>query len=69
MNGYIAFSHNGQRAEIYANTLYDAKVAALVKFKTPKSKHHMVSVTLAETDVKMIDGKPVGTQVVHRAVD
>jgi hypothetical protein len=72
MNGYIAFSHTGKRAEIYAETLYEAKQKALDMFKPPKSKVGMVSVTLAETNVPMgADGKPLGegTQVVHRAVD
>lgn len=70
MNGYIAF-FNRQRAEVYADTLFEAKTKAIAQFKAPKSKQHMVSVTLAETDVKLdANGKPLpGTQVIHRAVD
>lgn len=68
MNGYIAFSHTGKRAEIYAETLADASRKAQDLFKPPKSKRHMVSVTLAEKDVPMnADGTPAGpgSQVTH----
>jgi hypothetical protein len=61
MNGYIAF-FNSKRAEIYANTLLEAKTKAIAQFKAPKSKQHLVSVTLAETDVQP-DGH--GKQVTH----
>lgn len=47
LNGYIAL-YNGKRAEIYAATLYDAKLQALEAFKPPRSKRHLVSVHLAE---------------------
>jgi hypothetical protein len=72
MNGYIGFSHNGKRAEIYANSLVEAKQKALDLFKPPKSKVYMVSVALAELNVPVdADGKPTGhgTQYVHSAVD
>jgi hypothetical protein len=59
MNGYIFF-YNGKRVELYADSLYDAKLKAVEHFKPPKSKQHMVHGALAE-----IDGKPV----VHTAVD
>jgi hypothetical protein len=57
MNGYVVF-YNSKRVEIYAETLYAAKVKAIEEFrktgKIPKSREHMVSVWLAEKD-----GKPV----------
>ena len=55
MNGYICF-YNGKRLEVYAETLYAAKLKAIEQFKPAKSKSHMVSVTLAEKD---------GEQVIH----
>jgi hypothetical protein len=71
MNGYIGF-FNGRRTEVYADTLYEAKTKAIAHFKPTKSKAHMVSVMLAETNVPVdAEGKPTGSgvQVVHRAVD
>lgn len=59
MHGYIGF-YNGKRVEIYADSLYQAKLKALDHFKPPKSKVHMVSVVLAEKD---------GEAVTHVAVD
>lgn len=58
--GYVAF-YAGKRTEIYAASLYAAKVAAVAYFKAPKSKAHMVTVVLAE--------RPDGTAVTHVAVD
>ena len=58
-NGYIAF-YNRQRHELYAPSLYEAKLQAIAHFKAPKSKEHMISVMLAEKD---------GQPVVHVAVD
>ena len=55
--GYIAL-YQGRRHELYAESLYAAKVAALEYFKPPKSKRHLVSVHLAE-----INGETV-TQVI-----
>lgn len=54
MNGYIAF-FNGQRAELRAESLYAAKLAAIALFKPRKSQAHMVHVELAER----ADGSPV----------
>jgi hypothetical protein len=59
MNGYIAF-YAGKKYELYAASLYNAKVQALAYFQPPKSKAHMVSVMLAE-----IDGK----EVIHTATE
>ncbi|MFK4131985.1 hypothetical protein ACI2KR_06775 [Pseudomonas luteola] len=53
MYGYIAF-FNGKRAELYADSLFDAKLKAIAHFKPAKSKQHLVSVMLAEKD-----GEPV----------
>lgn len=55
--GYIAL-YQSKRAEIYAESLYAAKMQALEHFKPPKSKRHLVSVHLAE-----VDGETV-TQVI-----
>ena len=55
--GYIAL-YQGRRTELYATSLYAAKMAALEFFKPPKSKRHLVSVHLVE-----IDGETV-TQVI-----
>lgn len=57
--GYVAF-YNGKRHELYAPSLYAAKLAAVAHFKPPKSKAHMVSVVLAEKD---------GQPVVHVATE
>ncbi|HUX15903.1 MAG TPA: hypothetical protein VMW52_05485 [Phycisphaerae bacterium] len=51
MNGYIAF-YKGQRTEVYAETQYQAQLAAAAVFKARKS--YDVTVMLAE-----VDGEPV----------
>ena len=53
MNGYIAF-YDGKRTEVYAATLYAAKLQAIAAFKTPKKKEHLVTVVLAEKDGKTV---------------
>jgi hypothetical protein len=58
--GYVAFFER-QRAEIYAPSLYAAKVRALEHFKPSKKRAHMVSVTLAE--------RADGSDVVHVATE
>lgn len=55
--GYIAL-YQGQRWELYADSLLDAKNKAVEHFKPPKSKKYLVSVHLAE-----VDGETV-TQVI-----
>ena len=57
MNGYVCF-YSGKRIEIYADTLYQAKEKAVLEFKAPKSKRHMVSVMLAEKN---------GQELIHTA--
>lgn len=47
LNGYVCF-YNGQRYEVYAPDLYQAKVRAIHHFKAPKKKEHMISVVLCE---------------------
>ena len=54
MNGYIAF-YNSKRIEVYAESLYAAKLEAVRIFKPRKSQEHMVSVTLAEIDGEQVD--------------
>ena len=56
-NGYVCF-YNQKRIEIYAETLFQAKENAVLAFKAPKSKRHMVTVMLAEKD---------GQEVTHTA--
>ncbi len=46
-NGYKAF-YNGKELEIYADSLYGAKLKAIEQFKPSKSKIHMVHVHLCE---------------------
>lgn len=58
--GYIAL-YNGKRHELYASSSARAFDAAVNHFNPPKSKRHMVSVTLAE--------RPDGTTVTHTAVN
>ena len=53
MYGYKAF-YNGKTWEVYAESLYAAKQAAIKIICPPRSKEHMVSVILCEKD-----GKPV----------
>lgn len=57
--GYIAF-FNDKRHELYADSLYAAKLEAIKHFKPRKSQEYMVHVHLAEKD---------GEPVVHIAVD
>ena len=59
MNGYIGF-YNGKRVELHADTLYEAKLAALAHFAPPKRRAGEVHVALAE-----MNGEPV----VHIAAD
>jgi hypothetical protein len=57
MNGYIAF-YRGKRAEVYAETSYEAQQKAAIVFKAKKS--YEVTVMLAEKN---------GVEVVHTATD
>ena len=59
LNGYVCF-YGSKRAEIHAASLFEAKTKAVAHFKAPKSKAHMVTVTLAEVG---------GKQVTHTACD
>jgi hypothetical protein len=51
--GYIAY-YNGQKKELTANDMYQAKLKAIEHFKVPRSKQGLLAVVLAE-----VDGKPV----------
>lgn len=53
MNGYIAL-YLGQRAELYADTAYQAQVAAVRIFNPPRRKRHLVTVELAELDGQQV---------------
>lgn len=55
MNGYIA-GLNGKTVELYAKTLYDAKMQALAHFKPRKRDLGLVWCMIAEKD---------GVPVVH----
>jgi hypothetical protein len=61
LNGYKAF-YNGKTTDVYAHTALVARDKAVEYFKAPKSKAHLVTVVLAETDV---DHKGKGTPYVH----
>jgi hypothetical protein len=55
--GYCAFYSNGHthmNADVWADTLFQAKERAVAYFKPPKSKQHLVTVMLAEKN-----GEPV----------
>ena len=56
-NGYIGF-FNDKRIEVYADSLYGAKLKALEIFKPAKSKAHMVHVHLAEKDGESVTHTP-----------
>ena len=53
MNGYIAF-YSGKTTEIYAESIYQAKLKAIEHFKPRKSQQHMVSVILAEKNGEVV---------------
>jgi hypothetical protein len=58
MNGYIAF-FKGQRKEVYANTSYEAQLAAIELFRPKAKDKHMVHVHLAEKDGQPVVHKPL----------
>lgn len=58
LNGYIAI-YERKQIEIYAVSLYAAKVEACKRLNVRKSKEHMVSVMLCEL--------PDGSEVTHTA--
>lgn len=49
MNGYKAF-FNGRETEVYADSLYAAKVKAIAAFKPRRSQEHMVHVYICERE-------------------
>ena len=55
--GYIAL-YGDKRHELYAESLYAAKQAAVAHFKPPKSRVHNVSVHLAESDGQTVTHTP-----------
>lgn len=59
-HGYVGFDHKGGRHEVEAQTPYEAEEKIRAKVKPPKSKRHLVHVTLAELDTP--EGRK---QVVH----
>lgn len=58
MNGYIAF-YNGKRVELYAASIYAAKLEAIKQLKVPKPKQGLLSVELAEL------GNPDSVEVIY----
>ena len=52
-NTYAAF-YQGKEVEIFADTLWGAKVKAIAHFKVRKSQEHMVGVILTFIDGKVI---------------
>lgn len=62
MHGFKAF-YNSKTVDVYAESLYAAKLKAIAHFKPRKSQEHMISVMLCEKDVDPTTGK--GTQVTH----
>ena len=57
MNGYLAF-YNDKKIEIYAESLYAAKLKAVAAFKVKPKKAHMVSVVLCEKDGEVVVHNP-----------
>ena len=57
MNKYLAF-YNGNKVEIEANSLYEAKLTAIDKLKPKRKQEHMITVVLVEA---------AGRGVVHNA--
>lgn len=51
--GYVAL-YGGKRLEVYADSLYDAKLQSIAALKVPKSKQGLLAVVLAEKN-----GSPV----------
>ena len=47
--GYLAL-YNGKQAEVWADTMLAAKTLAVAYFKPPKSRTHLVSVHLCESN-------------------
>lgn len=61
MNGYVCI-WNGQRTEVYADTLYKAKQKAIEEFSKAtrkKVRPYQVSVMLAEKDGETVVHKPL----------
>lgn len=59
MNGYVAFYKN-KRVEVYADTLYQAKVKAQKLLKVSDNQAWKIAVVLAEKD---------GEEVTHLPLD
>jgi hypothetical protein len=56
MNGYLAFFKE-KKLEIYAPSLYAAKLKAVAEFKPSKKDSGLVSICLAEVSGKQITHK------------
>lgn len=57
MNGYLAF-YGSRQIEIYAKSLYEAKLEAVKQFKVPKSKQGLLAVVLAEKEGETVEHHP-----------
>ncbi len=54
MRGYITI-YNGEKFEVHANTNYEAQKKAIEHFKPPKSKKHLITVYLCETNNEQVN--------------
>jgi len=57
MNGYIAV-YKGKRIEVWADSLYAAKLEAIARLNVPRNKEHMVVVMLAQSGDKTVTHTP-----------
>ena len=51
MNGYLAF-YQGNRLEVYADTIWQAKQKAIQELSVPKKKQGLLTIALAEVEGK-----------------
>ena len=57
INGYVCF-YNGQRIEVYAQSVLGARLKAENSFKPPRRQRHMISVVLAERGGQVVEQSP-----------
>lgn len=55
--GYVVF-YNDKRLELYATSLFDAKLKAIEQLKVPKSKQGLLAVMLAEKNDETVTHDP-----------
>ena len=54
INEYLGY-YQGKQLEVFASTLLEAKTKALIEFKPPKSKAHLVSVHLVKVGGRQVE--------------